>query len=727
MVYYREAMPIPREATKVKGKNIFKNAKINTSNNIPQQIKVIQSHQCPPLHVKFESKALPLPTNDNTTSFLVKNAGVPNYQQPYIYTITEQNEIAVSSTNFSRKVRGDNYIYNPVGINDLLFSLSNPNKTIQVEPLTAKDGASFAFGSNLIMSTDDGISILKCPIVQGAGLVSLIMAPKSSKLEIGSSVGISQFEVFNSSVYKNTLYNITLHNSTTWLMKITSKGHFEVTFENGIAGISTYEGCLVQFFPVSIAKELGASVDELFIKNLCFGFFANSFDLFSDGESNSMSFNYDIKNYLDDNDSNCKGLIFLLPHHLNILATETKDKKTNLSLWSSVYGIMSGFIERRILFSFFGDNINKYDVFQHESVLTDSMNVLVDYMADIKDIVIKDLEGANISKESDLNSMYFAGKIINKYAWLLLISHRILHDDELSQKIFNTLTDALNRFISNKQQLPLVYDNHWKGLISSGSSGEDFGNSYYNDHHFHYGYFVMSFAIIADYNFDWFEQNKAYSDLLLKDYCNIDMSDLSFINYRNFNWYSGHSWANGVWPSLDGKDQESSSEDYNSIYAMYLYGSVTKNKEMKEIAKLQLNCMKQSNICYFLYQNNNNNIFKELVPNKVAGIFFQNKIDYATYFGKNTEYIHMIHFIPGTFISEYIRPKQFVKEEWFEKLSNIKIQGNGWNGLLKLNQSMIDSDAVNFFKDKNLDKSNLDSGQSQAFSFVLSLLWQQNM
>ena len=355
------------------------------------------------------------------------------------------------------------------------------------------------------------------------------------------------------------------------------------------------------------------------------------------------------------------------------------------------------------------------------------MNLFVDNISIIKKILLKDLEGANIAAETDLNSMYFAGKVFNKYAWLLLISNRILNDDDLSKQIFNDLTNALNRFISNKQQLPLVYDQNWKGLISSGSSGEDFGNSYYNDHHFHYGYFVLTFAILADYDFNWFLNNRSYSDLLLRDYCNIDLNDFSFINYRNFNWFSGHSWANGIWPSLDGKDQESSSEDYNSVYAMYLYGSITNNSEMQKIAKFQLNTMKYSNNCYFLYQRNNTNIFRELLPNKVAGIFFQNKIDYATYFGKNTEYIHLIHFIPGTFISKYIRPKKFIQEEWEEKLQGLNLNDNGWNGLLKLNQSMIDPNTVNFFKDANLNKSNLDNGQSQAFSLILSLIWSQNI
>lgn len=735
MEYNRAAMPIPNNGDTNLGGNLFETAKITSDKSILQQIPITKNHPSPPQNLTSEDSDLPLPTNDSTTSLLVKQKGVPNYQQPYIYTITDKNEIGISTTNPQKRVRGDNYIYNPVGVHSLLVTAATNSKQITVKPLlsnnTNDSSKSFAFGSKIEMATDNGNEFLDCPIVQGAGLVSIVMKPSNCKLEINSTIGIRQFQPFSQTNTSNDgLYVIELHDNSTWLMKVLSqRGINNIGFENSIVGVNAQNGCLIQFFPMSIAQELGNQINDSFISSLCFGSFANSFNLFSENGSDSMSFEYDIVNYLNSSNNNAEAMIFLLPHHMNIISQGMNNCKTGVMLWSSVYGVMTGFVTRSIKFDFGNNNedISKYDIFKSSSLLTENMNLFVDNISIIKKILLKDLEGANIAAETDLNSMYFAGKVFNKYAWLLLISNRILNDDDLSKQIFNDLTNALNRFISNKQQLPLVYDQNWKGLISSGSSGEDFGNSYYNDHHFHYGYFVLTFAILADYDFNWFLNNRSYSDLLLRDYCNIDLNDFSFINYRNFNWFSGHSWANGIWPSLDGKDQESSSEDYNSVYAMYLYGSITNNSEMQKIAKFQLNTMKYSNNCYFLYQRNNTNIFRELLPNKVAGIFFQNKIDYATYFGKNTEYIHLIHFIPGTFISKYIRPKKFIQEEWEEKLQGLNLNDNGWNGLLKLNQSMIDPNTVNFFKDANLNKSNLDNGQSQAFSLILSLIWSQNI
>ncbi|CAI8504711.1 unnamed protein product [Hanseniaspora opuntiae] len=83
----------------------------------------------------------------------------------------------------------------------------------------------------------------------------------------------------------------------------------------------------------------------------------------------------------------------------------------------------------------------------------------------------------------------------------------------------------------------------------------------------------------------------------------------------------------------------------------------------------------------------------------------------------------MIHFIPGTFISRYIRDNEFVSEEWNQKLKDIHIDNNGWNGLLKLNRALISPDSISFFKDVNLNRNNLDNGQSQTLSLILAILW----
>lgn len=99
----------------------------------------------------------------------------------------------------------------------------------------------------------------------------------------------------------------------------------------------------------------------------------------------------------------------------------------------------------------------------------------------------------------------------------------------------------------------------WGGIVSSssyktGNSGMDFGNTYYNDHHFHYGYFIYAAAVIGYLDPSWLTpQNVDYINTMVRDIANPSASDKYFPVFRNFDWYHGHSWAHGLYDTLDGK------------------------------------------------------------------------------------------------------------------------------------------------------------------------------
>jgi endo-1,3(4)-beta-glucanase len=67
---------------------------------------------------------------------------------------------------------------------------------------------------------------------------------------------------------------------------------------------------------------------------------------------------------------------------------------------------------------------------------------------------------------------------------------------------------------------------------------------------------------------------------------------------------------------------------------------------------------------YFYLLSTNTVQPPRFVPNKVTGILFENKVDYATYFGTLPALIHGIHMVPLNPSSVFLRPRSFVKEEW---------------------------------------------------------------
>lgn len=289
------------------------------------------------------------------------------------------------------------------------------------------------------------------------------------------------------------------------------------------------------------------------------------------------------------------------------------------------------------------------------------------------------------------------------------------------------MKEAFAVFASNTQEYPLVYETAWGGIISTASyvtddSGVDFGNTYYNDHHFHFGYFIYTAAVIGYLDPTWLPANVPYVNSLVRDIANPSSEDNYFPISRMFDWYHGHSWAHGLYESPDGKDEESSSEDSMSAYAIKMWGHTIGDANMEARGNLQLAITARSLQNYFLYESNNTFQPANFIGNKVSGVMFENKIDHTTYFGTNIEYIQGIHMLPLLPYSTFTRTTQFVNEEWNTYFSNGRVDAiqGAWRGILYANLAIIDPvTAWKFFSQSGFDASWLDGGASQTWYLAL--------
>lgn len=141
-------------------------------------------------------------------------------------------------------------------------------------------------------------------------------------------------------------------------------------------------------------------------------------------------------------------------------------------------------------------------------------------------------------------------------------------------------------------------------------------------HHFHYGYFVYTAAVIGYLDPTWLTtgKNKAWVTQLLRDYANPSASDTVYAHSRAFDWYHGHSWAKGLYASADGKDQESTSEDLFSSYAQKMWGRTIGDAAIEGRGNLQLAIQTRSFNSYFLMDSSNANQPARFIGNKVTGI-----------------------------------------------------------------------------------------------------------
>lgn len=675
-----------------------------------------------------ENKAVE--TNKFYGNMFVESQTCPVWTHPYSLWWCKEpglSGMAVSYIEDKQKVFGPGdppqYYFSPTNIKSFVFASTSFQSADDME-LGFENPKHMSIQSSILLKSDKNKKIT-FPLVQGMGFVTAIYSGLNPKLQ--SAVGIRCFEnlgKINGS--KITKFSILLENEVKWSLYVFLDGskvqpNMEVDID-----LKQIDGQTL--VPVTDLSSLPLVFQLIPSSHDCVDTIVGNYlvDCKLEGEvSNSdtgqYSFNYLVQG-LHPQDG---ALIFCMPHHVQTMTDNTKTTQLSppITLDSTVYGKLTGFKTSFLDFQVETPGSN-YCLTHIESKSFSQAQINSIGLA-----ATNEIQNGNVEAESNLDSMYFSGKALAKYAWILYTTHYILHDSNLTVQLLEKLKSAFQRFVLNKQILPLNYDTTWGGLVSSGTSTQDFGNSYYNDHHFHYGYHVLTGAIIAQIDYEisggndtWLQDNKNWINNLVRDFANPSEKDPYFPVFRSFDWFGGHSWAKGLFASGDGKDQESSSEDANAAYALKLWGQVSKNTNLEKIANLKLGIMRNSFNNYFLYSTGNTVEPNQFIKNRVAGIFFENKIDHATYFGSNIEYIQMIHAIPINPISTFIRSPQFVKEEFEEKLKPVVDNiTDGWKGIIMLNVALYDPQhSYQFFNLPDFQRQYLDGGQSLTWSLAFA-------
>ncbi len=125
------------------------------------------------------------------------------------------------------------------------------------------------------------------------------------------------------------------------------------------------------------------------------------------------------------------------------------------------------------------------------------------------------------------------------------------------------LENALDPWLNSTNDNHFIYDQTYGGILTVNGINNfaaEYGSGLYNDHHFHYGYFVDAFATLSKFDNNYIQLHKKEILMIVKDICNNDASDQNFPYVRHKDFFDGHSWASGLFQQSDGKNQESSSE-----------------------------------------------------------------------------------------------------------------------------------------------------------------------
>lgn len=682
-----------------------------------------------------DNNGSPYETNKFYTNLMVGTQNSPAFAYPYTMWKYQSGHygFAVQHTTKSQYAFGNydsagnaQYLVNPLYIASLIFSadsFSSSSFSMEVSDMTVSS-------AKVNLNNGDSSSYIEIPLVQGMGFSTGIYHGALTPV-INSGVGISSLVQEDSNELAQGIlkYRVTLLNNVSWLIYVTvpdgcttSDIEFTVTDTYTIKGSASLDGLIIQ---LAVAPEEAAQ--DIFYDQAA-GMYVTSFDLEGEADGSSATYSFD---YITSGKSlSGSTVVFALPHHLDALAAETVSRDTGIELQSTTKGTMKGYLTTELRFS---ETLNnEIGWLPWSSQLGgNKLSYSAEQLQLLAEVANKELNVDIKSSISGLNT-YYLGKVLDKYAYILLTVSDIIQDESVTRTTLENMKTAFNMLLENTQYYPLLYDTKFGGIISSGDlastySGYDFGATYYNDHHFHYGYIIHAAAAIgyvdAKLGGTWAQENKAWVNALVRDVANPSDADKYFPVSRMFDWFHGHSWASGLFENSNGKNEESSSEDYNFAYAMKLWGSVIGDKSMEYRGGLMIAIMKRSMNDYYLYSNDNSVEPSEILGNKVAGILFDNIIDYTTYFGTNTEYKNGIHMLPITPASSCIRGPTFVEEEWNEKLSGlVDTLQNGWGGILRLNQALFDPlSSYSFFSQDSFDSNvYLDNGMSRTWALAFS-------
>ncbi|MDB5161791.1 MAG: Endo,3(4)-beta-glucanase [Candidatus Saccharibacteria bacterium] len=188
---------------------------------------------------------------------------------------------------------------------------------------------------------------------------------------------------------------------------------------------------------------------------------------------------------------------------------------------------------------------------------------------------------ADIAKTSiTAKDSYYAGKQLARAATLLDIAEQ-LGQTQASSQLVSILKDG---FASRLDGQFFYYDTTLKGIAAETKA---FGSEDFNDHHFHYGYFIYAASILAKYDAGFLKSSQKQINLLVADIASYAPSS-NFPVERYYDPYASHSWAAGLAPFADGNNQESSSEAINAWNGVMLWAQLTQNTQLKTTASWML-------------------------------------------------------------------------------------------------------------------------------------------
>ncbi len=391
-----------------------------------------------------------------------------------------------------------------------------------------------------------------------------------------------------------------------------------------------------------------------------------------------------------------KPLLALLPHQWDGLTA------TSLGTYHSIRGDLKLYKTDQIIQEF-----ETPEVLSIEKMLK---NLNEDEKSILAKKIVTNAKQLQEDKGDDIDVIYEAGKRIFRLAQLYEIAQNLnIKETEI---LDNLLKQRLTKWLANPINSPnslFVYSATPQGIIAK---NPQFYNEYFNDHHFHYGYFLASAGIYLKYHPNFYSKIQPGLDLLIKDVANTDINN-GYPFLRGFDVYESHSWADGRALAGDGNNQESTSEAINRWYGIYRLGDAIKDDNLINLGLTGLSMEQEAAQIYWLGQKPELFKFPEEYHYPIVSLLWGGKADYATWFSALDSHIFGIQFLPMTpAMTHIVNPTTFAKYQLYQPSQNKE----AWNDIYYM-VAAANGEKVPFELEK------YESGNTSSFYYMWVKYW----
>lgn len=338
------------------------------------------------------------------------------------------------------------YYINPIGIKSFSFSAQEFN------PHTAKVSLTPTESSVDVQILDDaGLRKLEFPLVQGSGFITAVYTSVTPQFDSG--VGFREVITCTDPRPGVKKWRLPLKDGKTWLLYAHPvQGCVQPTLRRNSTWSITVSHSFAGVFQLTKVPRDCDSFEAL--ADRCTGTWPTKRNLAAsllDDPRSTYAFEY-----LSEHPWSTASplLMYALPHHIESFDPHTSScVQHEMVLWSTTKGPMRAVVANR--WSFLEDDLPRHISF------SPFPNSNVSIESEKRSIILaaaREEATGDPAQESNLDSMYFSGKALDKYACLCWVIVEVLHERHLGLELLAKVKAAFARFAENRQIFPLVYD-----------------------------------------------------------------------------------------------------------------------------------------------------------------------------------------------------------------------------------------------------------------------------